>query len=116
MSKFIEYLKLIPKGIKNADKVIEGIVNQAKIELETISEEDRNTIIERRIICMTCPHMSTNAQKLGVYKTDREDEHCTQCSCPIITKTASLSSNCGLEEYNKNNPDNPLELKWKAVK
>lgn len=116
MSKLSEYIKLIPKGFKNLDKILDGLKNQAKIELGTIPEEDFETIVGRRLICSACPHMSENAEKLGLYKTDRDDAHCTLCSCPILTKTASLLSNCGIEEYNKENPDNPLPLKWVAVK
>lgn len=116
MSKLSEYIKLVPKGVKNLPKIIEGLTNQAKIELGTINNDDFEIILGRRIICATCPHMSSNAEKLGIYQTDREDEHCIQCGCPILTKTASLLSNCGLEEYNKQNPQNPLTLKWMAVK
>lgn len=116
MSKLSEYLKLIPRGIKNLDKLIEGVTNQVKIELGTIPEEDLEVIVGRRLICNTCPFLSTNALKLGIYSTDRTDEHCIHCGCPKNTRTASLESNCGIEEYNKNNPNDPLELKWKKVK
>lgn len=116
MSKLGEYIKLLPKGIHNLPKIIEAVTNLAKMELGTLPQEDLEVIVGRRLICTTCPFMSKNAEKAGVYKTDRPDEHCSLCSCPISTKTASLESNCGIEEYNNNNPDNPMELKWKAVK
>lgn len=116
MSKLTEYLKLVPRGIKNADKIVEAIVNNVKIELGTIPQRDLEVITSRRIICQTCPYMSRNAVALGVYATDREDDHCIHCGCPIATKSASLESNCGIEEFNNDNPENQIPLKWIAVK
>ena len=46
------------------------------------------------------------------YKTDREDEHCSICSCNSILKTSSLGSDCGLSYYNETHPDNIQELKF----
>ena len=116
MSKFSEYIKLVPKGLKNIDKVIEGVVNQVKMELGTIPEEHLKIITERRLICLQCPFNSVNAVKLGVYATDRKDEHCIHCGCPLKTRTASLESNCGAEAYNLNHPDNPITLRWEKIK
>lgn len=116
MSKLLEYIKLIPRGIKNLDKVVEGLTNQVRIELGTIPQDDLEIIVGRRLICGECPYLSTNAVKLGLYTTDRTDEHCTHCGCPISTRTASLDSDCGIEVYNKDNPDSPLKLKWEKVK
>lgn len=116
MGKIDELFSLIPKGLKNFPAVVDGIRNEIKIELGTISDEDLEIITERRIICAECPFMSKNAEKLGLYKSSLDFEHCTQCGCPITTKTASLESNCGLEEYNKKHPENPLELKWTKTK
>lgn len=113
MSKLKEYLKLIPKGIANIDKVVEGWVNSFKMDLDALPEDEKDVIIERRLICQYCPYMSENAKEKG-YKTDRHDAHCTMCGCPILQKTASLSSNCGIETYNLTHPDNPLPLKWTA--
>lgn len=115
MSKIKEYLALIPKGIHNIPQIVEALTNQVKIELGTIPQEDLEIIVGRRLICKTCPFMSKNAVKLGVYSTDRDDEHCIHCGCPIVTRTASLDTSCGIEEYNEENPDNPLKLKWIAV-
>lgn len=116
MSKLKEYIKLIPKGIKNLDKIIESVTNLTKIELGTIPQDDLDVIVGRRLICATCPFMSKNATESGIYKTDRSDEHCIHCGCPILTKTASLESNCGLEDYNDENKGNEIPLKWKSVK
>ena len=85
-------------------------------------KEDLDLIIERRMICSSCPYMSLNAvngfeingQK-HTYKTDRDDDHCIHCGCPVITRTASLKKNCGLDNYNYENKTD-IELKWKAKK
>ncbi len=116
MSKLSEYLALIPKGLKHIPELVEGLVNEAKIELGTIPQEDLEVIVGRRLICSQCPYLSTNAEKAGYYKSARSDVHCTCCGCPISTRTASLTSNCGLEETNKENPEHPIPLKWVATK
>lgn len=112
--KILDYLKLIPKGIKNSSKIIEGIKNDSKFINGELSQEEAQEIINRRLICMTCPFMSRNAVENGLYKTTRTDDHCSLCECNIDYKTACLTCNCGIEEHNKNNPSNPLDLKWKA--
>lgn len=115
MSKLAEYLKLIPSGVKNLDKLVGGIKNQVRMELGIIPQDDFDTIVGRRAICATCPFMSKNAVKLGIYETDRNDDHCIHCGCPVNTRTASLEANCGIESYNEKNSGNELTLKWKAV-
>ena len=32
MSKYLEYIKLLPKGLANIHKVFEGIVNETKLK------------------------------------------------------------------------------------
>lgn len=116
MSKLSEYVKLIPNGIKNLSHIVEGITNQAKIELGIIPEHDLDVIIARRVICALCPYNSKNATKAGIYKSSRDDEHCIHCGCPILIRTASLEKDCGIEEYNKLNITKPIPLKWEKVK
>lgn len=116
MSKLTEYLKLIPKGIKNIDQVVEGLMNNAKIELGTIPQEDLEIIVGRRAICSQCPHNSKNAQAMHLYKTEREDEHCIHCGCPLATLTASLEAECGLHVYNEKNINDKIPLKWEKIK
>lgn len=116
MSKLSEYLALIPGGIKNLGSVVEGFRNQIKMEYGNIPKEDEDEIVRRRLICSSCPFMSTNAIKAGTYFTKRTDEHCTACGCPLATRTASLSSPCGLDSYNRLNPNNQLPLKWDKFK
>jgi len=118
IGRFIEFLKLVPRGIKNADKILEGIVNNVKLNNGTLPEDEQEEIIRRRLICATCPFTSSNAVTNTAlnYKTDRIDEHCIHCGCPIATKTASLEANCGIEIYNANNPTTPMKLKWESYK
>ena len=115
-SSITEYLRLIPSAIKNFDKVIEGIDSLVKKEFGTLPEDEQKEIARRILICNECPFLSSNAVSNPSinYKTDRFDEHCIQCGCNKILKTSSLSSNCGIEIHNERNPDNQMELRWKA--
>lgn len=99
-------------------KVLEGVVNKVKMNHNSLSEEEQDEIIKRRLICSACPFMSSNAVANPAlnYKTERFDEHCIMCGCNIELKTASLSSNCGIEVYNDDHPKTPMELKWVALK
>lgn len=119
-----ERLQMLLKGSKNTDKVIEGWYNDLKLNHSFLTEEQKNVILERRVICQECPFNSENAKTSEEYRalygkyysTTRKTFHCSVCSCPIDTKTASLSSNCGLETYNEEYPKNIQELKWKSTK
>ena len=42
----------------------------------------------RRNICNTCEFHSK------FHETNRADDHCTACGCPLMSKTRSLSSSC----------------------
>lgn len=116
MSKLSEYLNLIPGGLKNMNALVDGLKNELKMELGTIPDDEQDEIVRRRLICSTCPFMSKNAVKAGIYQTKRTDEHCIHCGCPIKTRTASLLANCGIEAYNIKNPSQPMELKWETYK
>lgn len=116
MSKFTEYIQMVKNGIPNIDKLAEGVLNQVKMEFNTLSQPEQEEITRRRLICAACPLMSVNAVKNGTYTTDRKDAHCTICKCPITTRTASLSSDCGIEYFNRLNPNSPMELKWTTYK
>lgn len=112
--KLIELLKLIPKGLKNPELVIEGFLNNIKLENGTLPDDQVEEIAKRRLLCAGCPFMSENAKEMG-FQTKRTDPFCTLCSCPIKSKTASLDSTCGAESYNKSHPDKPaIEVKWFA--
>jgi hypothetical protein len=107
MSRLSEYLALVPRGIKNLPQILEAVTNQVKMEMGALPKEKQDIIVGRRLICATCPYMSR--------KTDRDDDHCIWCGCPIASRTASLEMNCGIQNYNfENKADIPL--KWKEEK
>ena len=96
-----------------------------------LSNEEQQEITRRRLICVTCPFNSSNAVSDGYDPKGRVDEHCTMCGCTIARKTASLSSDCGIECCNpgdtcgcakeklkKYNTENNIRLepKWLAFK
>lgn len=110
MSALSEYLKLIPLGLKNPKEVLQGFMN--KLNLENLSQDVKEEIARRRLICAQCPFMSENAKLIANFKTERSESFCTLCSCPIKTKTASLISACGAKTYNERHPDNEQEVKW----
>lgn len=112
VKKFKDYVKLIPKAIKNYDKILEGISNNESFKNGELTEEEAAEIIRRRVICSECPYLSTNVEG---YKSNRAP-HCVLCGCDEDFKTACLSCNCGIETYNKENSDNKMELKWKSFK
>ena len=120
MNPFADYMKLLKLGIKNADKVIEGISNKTLNEFNLLNDEQQKVISDRMDICLNCPYNSKLApssdeylQLFGKpYATGRSELHCSLCGCVIEFKTASLTSNCGIEAHNDRNPDKPLLLKW----
>lgn len=108
MSKILEYMALVPKGIKNIRQIVDGIVNDTMLEQGRLPQEEVDIIIKRRLICATCPHMSKNAID---YKSDIDEEHCIWCTCFIKFKTANMDSVCGLKIYNQKYNKN-VPLKW----
>lgn len=128
-----EYFKLIPTIASNLDVILGATVNQVKMELGMLPEEEQAEIARRRVICATCPFNSSNAATQLGYKSNRIDEHCIMCGCTITRKTASLVSNCGItccnaeplddckcknehvQKFNKANNRN-VELKWTSFK
>jgi hypothetical protein len=123
MSLLNEYLKLIPKALGEPKLVLSGWINDAKIRNKTISEENLKTILDRRLICATCPFMSKNSNTSKEYleltgkhyESERKTEHCSFCGCPTTKLSASLEDSCGIEHWNEENPDKLLELKWKSI-
>lgn len=120
MNPIIERLELLKKGLKNFDKVVEGVWNNS--DFANLSQEKKDVIAERLSICGECPYNSINAKASEEYfalfgkhyETTRNDLHCSMCGCLIKAKVASLSSSCGLEIYNSKHKDNKQSLKWKA--
>lgn len=116
MGIITEYLKLMIEGLKHPDDVIEGWVNDAKLENGNLSDDETTEIIRRRKICEECPFMSRNAIKAGNYSSNRTDDHCIHCKCPIKKKTACLNCNCGIENYNRLVKKEAMPLKWTSYK
>jgi len=125
MSRYLEYAKLALRGFKDIDKIAESVLTQVKSAYGNLPQEEQEEIAKRKLICSTCPFFSLNLinsdkeyQKLYNEPFDfngREGEkYCGICGCPEEMRVSSLSSNCGLEYYNEEHPENIQELKWKA--
>ena len=110
-----EYLKLLPIGFTNREKVLEGTINAVKMHFGKLPQDQQDEIVRRRLICHTCKYQSENAKEEG-YITNRIDAHCILCNCPISSKTASLQSMCGAEIWNLNHPKEQLPIKWDVYK
>jgi hypothetical protein len=117
-----ELFSLAGKGIKNFDKIVEGVWNE--INLKTLSEAQKKEILNRTKACAECPYNSINARNSEEYfklygkhyHSSRKDEHCGICGCVLKYKITSFSSNCGLETHNQRHPETKQELKWKAFR
>jgi hypothetical protein len=124
MSQITEYLKLLPKALPNADKIIKGIVTEVQYKRGFLKEEEKAELVRRRVICAGCPFMSNNAKTSEEYlsltgknyKTARKEDHCSFCGCGIKRRTSSFEANCGAETWNKENPDKTIALKWTEFK
>jgi hypothetical protein len=123
MNPYKEYMALSLKGLKNLNKVLEGVATKTANQFKLLSDEKQNIIAERMDICIACPYNSANAitspeyvQLTGKhYETSRDELHCSFCGCVCTYKTASLSSNCGIETWNAEHPLHKIELKWKST-
>lgn len=121
MNPFKEYLELTKKGLKNIDKVLEGIRNDVSNRFKILPKDKQKVIAERMEVCLNCPYNSKNATTSAQYKlltgnnyeTNRPELHCSFCACTIPYKVSSLNSNCGIETWNEENPTNKIPLKWK---
>ncbi len=49
-------------------------------------------------ICEGCPLYSENKKKTG-WTTFRPDEHCTDCGCPLVSKSKCLHCECPLKKW-----------------
>jgi hypothetical protein len=119
---FKEMFSLAGKGIKNFDKIVEGVWNN--MNPNNLTEGQKKEILKRAKACAECPYNSINAKNSEEYyklygkhyTSSRTDSHCGICGCLLKLKISSLSSNCGLETHNQRNPNNKQELKWTAYK
>lgn len=124
MSRLKEYIALLPRGLKNPGKILEGIYNEVLLTNKLLSKEEQDEIIRRRVICEGCPFLNVNAKTSAEYfsmtgenyTSKREDKHCSSCGCPIGTKTSSLSSDCGITVLNAKFPKKKQPLFWTKFK
>ena len=125
MSLLSEYIELAKRGLPNIDKIMEGLWNETKSLYGSLPEDEQEEIIRRKLICRDCPLYSLNVLKDDSeyrrlydkgHESERKGRFCTICGCPENTKTSSLSSDCGLTEYNKEHPENIQVLKWTKYK
>lgn len=120
MSKITEYINLVVKGIPHTKQILEAVVKEVQMKYEVLPENERAEIIRRRLICAQCPFMSKNAETSKEYfeltgkhyGAFRRVEHCSFCGCGIETRTSGLTSDCGIETWNKKHPNNQIPLKW----
>lgn len=120
MSKITEYIRLLPRAIPNADKIVQAIITNVQYRNGTLSEDKKAELVRRRVICEGCPFMSKNSSTSEEYLTlvgkhynsVRSEPHCSFCGCGITKRTASFGSNCGIETWNEENPDKQIPLKW----
>jgi hypothetical protein len=104
--------KLINLFLENFKQISNGLYTS--LIFHFLNKNEQQVIKNRRNICATCPYMSENYKKLGVYSSNRKDKHCSICKCNIKLKTACLKCNCGIEKYNESN-EIPLKLKWEKT-
>lgn len=110
--KWWEYLKLIPEGLKHPKDVLEGHVNNVRLTLGNLPEDEQDEIIRRRLICEGCPNNSKNKEGAK----EKGFDYCTLCSCPINTKSAALGAQCGAATYNERHPEDSKPVLWTRYK
>jgi hypothetical protein len=110
--RLIELIKLIPAGLNNPKDVVEGHINNVRLSLNNLPEDEQEEIVRRRVICEGCPNMSKN--KPGA--RDKGFDYCTLCSCPINAKTAALGAQCGAAIYNEKHSEDEQPVLWTRYK
>jgi hypothetical protein len=96
------------------------MTNKIANHFRLLSDEKKEVIATRMDLCLGCPYNSQNAKlseeyfKLTGehYNSARPELHCSLCGCIIEVKTSSLSSDCGIVDWNEENPKKQLAPKW----
>lgn len=99
-------------------------MNELKLKSGDLPADEVEVITDRRLVCAGCPFNSVNAKQLSdyqeltgfIYDSSQVELHCSLCSCPIHRKTACLSCECGISEWNKNNINKQIPIKWESYK
>jgi hypothetical protein len=76
----------------NFKQVYEGWKNLL-IPSSEMKETIAQVSLDRLSICNDCPKHSKN------HKTNRPDDHCTECGCMLAAKVACLSCMCPLRYW-----------------
>ena len=85
-NNFLSQVKDVAEGWKN--------VLLKKPEVETVAQA-------RLLICRQCEKNSLNNPP-----SLRPDEHCTDCGCPLISKTRCMHCECPLKKWLKEEDGN----------
>ena len=96
MGKFNEYLIMVHKGLQNLPNVVEANINYYKNAFGALPQDEKDEAERRYNICLGCPFMSERAKAANFYPTERTDQHCSVCKCPIEKKVMSFNERCGL--------------------
>lgn len=118
MSVIKDYLQMVRDGIKNRDKIIEALAVSSMVKNGEAPDDALAEILKRKDICAGCKYNSRNAKPTG-YVSGLPFEHCILCKCRIgydDSKEYCLSCTCGADDFNRRNPNNPLEVKWIAIR
>lgn len=106
MGAFKEYIHMMSKGMNNISNVAQGNFNLLKDSLGLLPKDQQDEADRRYSICQQCPFMSSNAKLTGFYHTQRLEQHCSVCKCPIEAKVMAFNDSCGLnileEKYDVN--------------
>jgi len=76
----------------NFKQVYEGWKNLL-IPSSEMKETIQQVSNDRLAVCSDCPKHSKN------HKTNRPDDHCTECGCTLAAKVACLSCMCPLRKW-----------------
>lgn len=110
-----EKYEMMKRGMKNISNVVDGNFNYYLDKFGGLSKTKKAEAERRYEICSSCPFNSKNAPKHGFYETERTDEHCSVCLCPIEKKVMAFDEQCGLS-YVTNLVDqngNKILTNWK---
>lgn len=106
MGAFKEYLHMAKEGMKNISNVAEGNFNMLIDSVGLLPQDQQDEADRRYAICKTCPFMSANANGIGFYDTQRIEQHCSLCKCPIEAKVMAFNDSCGLNIIQETRDEN----------
>jgi len=102
INSLVHYASQLPKALSHPKPIIEGLINEIKMEEGILKDEEVEEIVKRRLICNDCEELKSNSST----------KWCGLCGCNIKLKTACLGCQCGAFDYNKKHPLSPKPIKW----